>query len=277
MISQDNKPEVKDKIPVKEPKELLSMAAQEVDIVTPSVSPAQAIAAFKAYQEMCNGLLDASDYQTIKTYQAGKGLVAKPFKKKTAWRKLATAYNLSDHIISEVRKDYEKMEYKEKKPNTNFYYTVVKPGFVIEVTVECRAKNGRVTTGIGSCSSNERGFAHMEHDVRSTAHTRAKSRAISDMIGAGEVSAEEMEEAEERKNGSCSIDHTKITPIASKKDNKNKGRMYIRCDRCGYWKWLDSTIPGTPLETAAPVSTTEPNSVTELSPEEEEPDPTDLF
>ena len=32
-----------------------------------------------------------------------------------------------------------------------------------------------------------------EHDVISTAHTRAKSRAIADLIGAGEVSAEEME------------------------------------------------------------------------------------
>ena len=32
----------------------------------------------------------------------------------------------------------------------------------------------------------------MEHDVYATAHTRAKNRAISDLVGGGEVSAEEM-------------------------------------------------------------------------------------
>ena len=36
-------------------------------------------------------------------------------------------------------------------------------------------------------------FTHAEHDIISTAHTRAKNRAISDIIGTGEVSAEEME------------------------------------------------------------------------------------
>lgn len=252
-------------IDAKEEKPVMAMATQEVDIVVPNVSPEQAIQAFRSYQQMCEGLLDASDYQVISMYQQGKGMVKRPFKKKTAWRKLATAYNLSDSILKEERKEY--------------LVGTPKQYFVIEVTAECKAKNGRVTTGTGSCASNERGFAHLEHDVRSTAHTRAKNRAISDMIGAGEVSAEEIEQAENRKNESCSVDHTKLVPIASKKENKNKGKMYVRCDRCGYWRWLDSPTAGTPIDVASPVSSNEP-SAQEPSPvdgEEQEPDPADLF
>jgi hypothetical protein len=46
---------------------------------------------------------------------------------------------------------------------------------------------------VGACASNERRFAHLDHDVRATAHTRGKNRAIADLVGGGEVSAEELE------------------------------------------------------------------------------------
>ena len=58
--------------------------------------------------------------------------------------------------------------------------------------VKVSAQNGRFAFGVGACASNERNFSHVEHDTRSTAHTRAKNRAVSDLIGGGEVSAEEM-------------------------------------------------------------------------------------
>jgi hypothetical protein len=61
--------------------------------------------------------------------------------------------------------------------------------FVVRVT----APNGRTALGVGMCSTEERNFAHKDHDVYATAHTRAKNRAISDIIGAGEVSAEEIQ------------------------------------------------------------------------------------
>jgi hypothetical protein len=47
--------------------------------------------------------------------------------------------------------------------------------------------------GIGTCSTTERKFSKPEHDILAIAHTRAKNRAISDLIGLGEVSAEELE------------------------------------------------------------------------------------
>ena len=46
---------------------------------------------------------------------------------------------------------------------------------------------------VGSCASNERRFAHIDHDVRAIAHTRSKNRAVADLVGGGEVSAEEIE------------------------------------------------------------------------------------
>ena len=48
--------------------------------------------------------------------------------------------------------------------------------------------------GVASCDSREKPDSknRLEHDVATMAHTRAKNRAISDCIGTGEVSAEEM-------------------------------------------------------------------------------------
>lgn len=217
--------EVKSEI-VEKPQEA-ALLPIDVQIVAPAATPAQLVQSFKTYQKICEELLEKTDYQVIHTYQAGKGMVARPFKKKSAWRKLATAYNFSDEIVSEIRK-----EYNVGQPN---YY------FVIEVTAKAVAKNGRFSTGVGSCASNERGFAHLEHDVRSTAHTRAKNRAISDLIGTGEVSAEEMEQSKKRATEECDVDHATLTPLETKKPGKNFGRKYIRCERCDFWKWVDET------------------------------------
>ena len=131
------------------------------------------------YQELTKALLDESDYQGTQ------------FKKKSAWRKYATAFNLSDDIIKEEEIRDENQQIITSK-----------------IWVKCTAPNGRSTVGMGVCSifdkinKNDNAqptnfelrkrFSNAEHDIPSTAHTRAKNRAISDMIGAGEVSAEEM-------------------------------------------------------------------------------------
>lgn len=142
----------------------------------PIVDVDSAIDYWKNYQDLTDKLLDSSDYQGNK------------FKKKSAWRKYATAFSISDEIIKEdiLRDD---------------------SGRVITATYHVKAslKNGRTGIGIGSCSIFDKEklesdtpfmlrqrFSNPEHDIPSTAHTRAKNRAISDLIGAGEVSAEEM-------------------------------------------------------------------------------------
>jgi len=98
--------------------------------------------------------------------------------KRSAFRKIALAFGLSDEILEVARVDR------------------ADGSFVYRFRVRVWARNGRSTEGVGSCDSRERDFAHLEHDVYATAHTRAKSRAISDLVAGGAVSAEEMEASE---------------------------------------------------------------------------------
>lgn len=163
--------------------EMNEVMVVENTTTTTSLSPVNvdgAVEFWDNYQELTKALLDESDYQGTQ------------FKKKSAWRKYATAFNLSDEIIKEE---------EIREPDTQQIITS-------KVWVKCTAPNGRSTVGVGICSiydkiSNKdmsqpsnfmlrQRFSNAEHDIPSTAHTRAKNRAISDMIGAGEVSAEEM-------------------------------------------------------------------------------------
>lgn len=140
------------------------------------------------YQEVCKALLDNSDFQKVR--MNGKETA---FKKKSAWRKIATAFNISDDVIKEViiRDDN---------------YQIISATFHVKAT----APNGRSGIGVASCSIFDKinkkdkeqpsnfelrnRFNNAENDVIGTAHTRAKSRAISDLVGMGEVSAEELGE-----------------------------------------------------------------------------------
>lgn len=129
---------------------------------------------------------------------------------KSGWRKIATAFNLSVEVVR-TTKD-------------------VSDGVVrYSVMARAVAPNGKSTTASGMCASNESN--HMEagtpdgvssegkleemenylkidgkwrrlkdprevneHNIMATAETRAKNRAISDLVGGGEVSAEELAE-----------------------------------------------------------------------------------
>lgn len=135
------------------------------------------------YQELVEALLDDTDYQQI-----GE----KKTKKKSAWRKLATAFNISDDVV-------------EKEIIRDECHRIISARYEVMATLP----NGRHGVGTGSASIFDKiskkdtkeptpfelrqRFTNAEHDVISTAHTRAKSRAIADLIGAGEVSAEELE------------------------------------------------------------------------------------
>jgi len=159
-------------------------------IVLPLVTVEEAVQGWKGYLKLCEALLDTSDYATIQ---------GRKFRKKSGWRKLAHAFNVSDTILEKVIRLDDR-------------------GRVIsaELTVEAIAPNSRSAVGWGSCSVEERAheedkktktgickgpcdgrkhYSNPSHDIPATAHTRAKNRAISDLIGAGEVSAEEVEAA----------------------------------------------------------------------------------
>ena len=116
-----------------------------------------AIEQWDAYQKLCKGLLNDSDYQEIivkeKDENGNYVKVKRHFKKKSAWQKLSEAY----------------------------------------YCVRASLPNGRSVESDALCSRSEKGKDKVsDHTIMSTAKTRATNRAIAELIGAGEVSAEEM-------------------------------------------------------------------------------------
>ena len=117
-----------------------------------------AIEQWDAYQKLCKGLLNETDYQEIivkeKDENGNYVKVKRHFKKKSAWQKLSRAFNVDTHIA---------------------------------------LPNGRSVESDALCSRSEKGKDKVsDHTIMSTAKTRATNRAIAELIGAGEVSAEEM-------------------------------------------------------------------------------------
>ncbi|AMK16288.1 hypothetical protein [Methanobrevibacter olleyae] len=133
-------------------------------------------AEWKAYQQLCKELLNDSDYQEYRQ-KTKDGFIFKKFPKKSAWAKLGRAFNVNTEIIG-----------KE--------FVLTKTGETREAYYCIRATlpNGRTVESDGSCSRHEKGKGEAtSHTIRSTAKTRATNRAISELIGAGEVSAEELD------------------------------------------------------------------------------------
>jgi hypothetical protein len=156
----------------------------------------QALARWDAYQELTRKLLDPTDYQAT-----GQ----KRFKKKSAWRKYANAFHLSDRVVHEeiVRDDdgwprYARVRVAAAYPDGRS----AEADHECHITERCCPRSrGNPCSKSGwdkrhiCCQAGCDGRTHWSHpgDIPATALTRAKNRAISDLIGAGEVSAEEMQ------------------------------------------------------------------------------------
>ena len=139
-----------------------------------------AIEQWDAYQKLCKGLLNETDYQEIivkeKDATGNYVSVKRHFKKKSAWQKLSRAFNVDTHIVD---RDIERTKMGKIK---EAYYCV-----------RATLPNGRSVESDALCSRSERGKDKVsDHTIMSTAKTRATNRAIAELIGAGEVSAEEM-------------------------------------------------------------------------------------
>jgi len=131
------------------------------------------VESFAAYQELLPRLLDASDWQS-----SGRDR----FVKKSGWRKIATAFDLDVIRVSEtVERDADGTPIRAMA-----VYRAIAP-------------SGRSMDGDGYCSVDESRFQRsggrqkLENDLRATATTRAKNRAIADLVGMGAVSAEEVD------------------------------------------------------------------------------------
>lgn len=140
-----------------------------------------AVKQWEDYQELCKRLLDGTDYQPITVKEKDeKGnwvAVQRSFPKKSAFFKLGRAFNVDTEIVC-------KEEYRHPRTHR-----------VIDVYYEVKATlpNGRNVVANASCDKYEKGKDKASaHDLRATAETRATNRAIAKLIGAGEVSYEEV-------------------------------------------------------------------------------------
>jgi hypothetical protein len=157
---------------------------QPVGVLRPA---ADSIDAFRAYKALQNELDKVLEDSTV-TIQG------RLHRKKSYWRAVATAFGLSVDLVNEV-------EIKSPADETDWGYAV---------TYAARAKNGQYAIGDGACFASEKKSEAQRtvHNVRSHAHTRGFNRAVSNLVGFGEVSAEEI---------------IKEGAIDNPQPNKNKG------------------------------------------------------
>ncbi|CAL5334931.1 unnamed protein product [Camellia sinensis] len=109
------------------------------------------VSLFKEYQNAAMAILEKSDYTMIS---------GSPFIKKSGWRKISFYFNLSYEIKDKT------IEFDENR-------NVLRAEFVVRAYMQ----GGRFSDGWGSCERREKRFLKPNHDVPSTAETRAKNRA----------------------------------------------------------------------------------------------------
>lgn len=124
--------------------------------------------AISQYEKLKAAIIQPSDIQHIQ---------GRDFLKKTFWRRVAFCFGLSLELVREERLLLDD--------------GVTAGKLAYRVTYRAVAPNGRSMDGDGMMVYGEKGQT-VEHNIRAIAHTRAKNRAISDLVGGGEVSAEEM-------------------------------------------------------------------------------------
>jgi hypothetical protein len=154
------------------PSTAIARRERRSEVIRP-LDPESLVDSFKAYQELLPRLLDASDWQ-------GTPGARGSFVTKSGWRKIATAFDL----------DVEVSRWHVERDDAG------RP-LRVEVLACAIAPSGRSMQGDGYCSLDEftgkrRNDPKLENTMRGTATTRAKNRAISDLVGMGQVSAEEV-------------------------------------------------------------------------------------
>lgn len=205
-------PEKTDAIAVRQSHEASTHGPVALDGPMPAFSGAQMTEALGRYREIQQALDQAMPDQIM-------DLEGRKFRKRQYWRAVAVAFNL---LIEEVS-EYREVSGQFDDGRDNFGYVV---------TYRASTPGGRAAVGDGACYAVEKARrfrcphpedpnrpsgrtlhfpgdrcpdydpAHVwrslpaqatEHNIRSHAHTRAFNRAVSNLVGFGEVSAEEIE------------------------------------------------------------------------------------
>ena len=144
------------------------------------------------YQEGLHAILQEQDWQTFSDRDGRE----RRFVKRNGWRKISTWFGFDLLIKSTV---VERAIARVCPQCGHTYMERGAEGDPLRALVEGRAvaPNGRQAEDVGACSVTERAFSKPEHDLVSTAATRALNRATANLVGMGElVSAEEAADAE---------------------------------------------------------------------------------
>ena len=151
---------------------------QQHGMIMPAATVEEAVQAFETYQALRDRLGKPEDFQTFKDKKGE----THTFPKKSFVRKVQRFFNVSCEIIQD-------------EPLTD-----PKTGRIIAWLAKARAVHlatGAYQEADGSCGFDEKSTAQQTiHNIRAHAITRAKNRAILDLVGFGEVSAEEINERE---------------------------------------------------------------------------------
>jgi hypothetical protein len=145
--------------------------------------------AMQEYQQGLHAIVDASDWQVF----ADRDGREHGFVKRSGWRKVATWFGLDLIVASTV---VERVRATLCPQCGHSFVSRGSEGDPLRALVTGRAvaPNGRVAEDVGACSIDERAFSKPEHDMLATACTRALNRATSNLVGMGELSAEEVDE-----------------------------------------------------------------------------------
>lgn len=158
-----------------------TVESQHTGMITPAGSIEDAVQQFKLYQELKQRLGVPNDFKPFENKKTGE---VKLHPKKSFVRKIQRFFNISCDIIQD-------------EPFYDQY------GNLIAWLVKAKAIHtgtGAYQVGDGCCSFEEKIESQRTlHNIRSQAVTRAKNRAILDLVGFGDVSAEEIHERDYQK------------------------------------------------------------------------------
>ena len=154
----------------------LIVTEHQQSLVKPAGTGKDLAEAIKSYKEIQQALDDAMPDCIME-------IQGKKFRKKNYWRGVKTAFNLKVEEIKEER------------------IFMGDDDWGYQVTYRATASNGASADGDGACTHSEKSRGNMAaslHNIRSQAHTRAFNRAVSNLVGFGEVSAEEVNHSDAR-------------------------------------------------------------------------------
>ncbi|OEL24908.1 hypothetical protein BAE44_0014073 [Dichanthelium oligosanthes] len=113
--------------------------------------PSLSVDNFRKYQEVALSILEKNDYTSIS---------GNPYIKKSGWRKISCFFNIS-------------FEIKDRSIEFDDDLNVKRAEFLVRASMP----GGRFSDGWGSCDQREKRFNKPNHDIPSTAETRAKNKA----------------------------------------------------------------------------------------------------